>query len=160
MVRYRGSYLNKLQTEITPSILKAHKQISDGARFLWANYQSQQWTTFQGCYATEDDIYRKYHVWESSVAEISLNFFMELWEKENQHVNRKTEAEQQSRRIEKLCIKIRKLHNLRDLTGPSDDFIFPDDFSGCLENTPATNQSSKQHQFNEANDTPQHRRSS
>ena len=118
---------------------------------------SQESITFQGSYTTEDDIYRKYQVWASSRAAISLIKFMELlWDQQNQNVKRKTEAQQQSRRLEKLFIEIRKLHNLRDQTRPSDDFIFPDDFSGILENTTATNQSSKQNQFNQADHAPQY----
>ena len=63
---------------------------------------------------------------------------MELWEQQNQDVHRKTEAQQQSRHLQKLRIKIRKLHSLRDQTRPSDDFMFHDDLEGFLENTTAT----------------------
>ena len=48
--------------------------------------------------------------------QISLKKFMELWEQQNQDVHGKTEAQQQSRRLQKLSIEIRKLHNLRDQT--------------------------------------------
>ena len=47
-------------------------------------------------------------------------------------------AQQQSRRLQKLRIEIRKVHNLRDQTRPSDDFIFHDDPERFLENTTAT----------------------
>ena len=73
---------------------------------------SQEWLTLQGSYTTIDDIYRESYVWASSIVEISLQQFMELWEKRNQDVHGKTEAQQQSRRLEKLQIKIRKLQNI------------------------------------------------
>ena len=53
--------------------------------------------------------------------EISLKKFMELWEQRNQDVHGKTEAQQKSRRLQKLRIEIRKLHSLQDQTRPSDD---------------------------------------
>jgi len=63
---------------------------------------------------------------------------MELWEQRNQDVHGKKEAQQQSRRLQKLRIEIRKLHSLRDQTRPSDDFILHDDLKGFVENTTAT----------------------
>ena len=99
---------------------------------------SQDWLTLQGSYTTTDDIYREPYVWASSIVEISLQKFMELWEQRNQDVHGKTEAQQQSRRLEKLRIEIRKLHSLRNQTRPSDDFIFHDDLEGFLEKTTAT----------------------
>lgn len=70
--------------------------------------------------------------------EISLKKFMELWEQRNQDVHGKTEAQQQSRQLQKLRIEIRKLHDQRDQTRPSDDFIFHDDLEGFLETTTTT----------------------
>jgi len=58
---------------------------------------SQEWLTLQGSYTTTDDIYRESYVQASSIVEISLNKFMELWEQQNQDVEGKTEAKQQSR---------------------------------------------------------------
>ena len=99
---------------------------------------SQEWLTLQGSYTTTNNIYRESYVWASSIVEISLTKFMELWEQRNQDVHGKTEVQQQSRQLQKLRIEIRKLHNLRDQTRPSDDFIFHDDLDGFLENTTAT----------------------
>ena len=99
---------------------------------------SQEWLALQGSYNTDDDIYRESYVWASYIVEISIKKFMELWEQWNNDFHGKTEAQQQSRRLQKLRIEIRKLHNLRDQTQSSDDFIFHDDLKGFLENTIAT----------------------
>ena len=70
--------------------------------------------------------------------EISIKKFTDLWEQQNKDVHVKTGAQQQSRRLQKFRIEIRKLHNLRDHTRPSHDFIFHDDLKGLLENTTVT----------------------
>ena len=41
---------------------------------------SQEWFTLQDSYTTDDNIYRESYVWASSIVEISLKKFMELWE--------------------------------------------------------------------------------
>ena len=60
---------------------------------------------------------------------------MELWEQRNKGVHGKTEAQQQSIRLQNFRIEIRKLHNQRDQTRPSDDFMFHDDLERFLETT-------------------------
>ena len=65
-------------------------------------------------YTTNDDIYQESYVWASSIVEIYIKKFMELWEQRNQDIHGKTEAQQQSRRLQKLRIEIRKLHSLSD----------------------------------------------
>ena len=107
-------------------------QTNIGWRQLFMGRLSQEWLTLQGSYTTTDDIYRESYIWVSSIVEISLNQFTELWEQRNQDLHGKTEAQQQSRRLEKLGIEIRKLHSLGDQTRPSDDFIFHDDLEGFL----------------------------
>ena len=108
-------------------------QTNIGWRQIFMGRLSQDWLTLQGSYTTDDDIYRESYVMVSSIVEISLKKFMELWKERNQDVHGKTEAQQQSRWLQKLRIEIRKLPNLRDQTRPSDDFIFHDDLDGFLK---------------------------
>jgi len=65
---------------------------------------SQEWLTIQGSYTTNDDIYRESYVWTSSIVETSIKKFIELWEQGNKDVHGKTEAQQQSKRLQRLRI--------------------------------------------------------
>ena len=69
---------------------------------------------------------------------MSIESFIELWEQRNEDVNGKIQQQKQSRRLEKFSSEVRRLHSMRDLTRPSDDFIFHEDVEMFLEKATAT----------------------
>ena len=69
--------------------------------------------------------------------EVSIKSCIELWEQRNEEVHGKTEAQKQNRGLEKLSTEVQHLHSMRNLTRPSDEFIFHEDAELFLEKATA-----------------------
>ena len=108
-----------------------------GWRQIFMGRISQEWEKLQGSGPTINGKNREAYIWGASLVEVSIKSFMELWEQRNEEVHGKTEQQKQKKRLEKLSIEVRRLHSMRDLTRPSDDFIFHKDVEIFLEKATA-----------------------
>ena len=63
-------------------------------------------------------------MWGASIVEITLTYFIKLWELRNEEVHGKTVEQQESTRKTKLSIDARKLNDLKDKARPVDMGLF------------------------------------
>jgi hypothetical protein len=92
-----------------------------GWRHFFAGKILQEWLTLQAD-STNKTVGKKrdYYVWGASVVEITLKYFIKLWEQRNEEVYGKSTEQQETTRKTKLSIDARKLNNLKDKAHPVD----------------------------------------
>jgi hypothetical protein len=104
-----------------------------GWRHFFAGKITQEWLTLQAD-STNKSVGKKRdcYVWGASIVEITLKYFIILWEQRNEEVHGKTTEQQETTRKTKLSIDARKLNNLKDKTRPVDRDCFMQILKNCL----------------------------
>ena len=64
------------------------------------------------------------YTWGASIVQILLSQYIVLWELRNKEVHRKTKEHQERTRKERLKIEASQLNSMKDITRPSDMFLF------------------------------------
>ena len=64
------------------------------------------------------------YIWGASIVQILLSQYIVLWEPRNKEVHRKTKEHQERTRKERLKIEASQLNSMKDITRPSDMFLF------------------------------------
>jgi hypothetical protein len=96
-----------------------------GWRHFFAGKISQEWLKLHAG-STNKTIGKKRecYVWGASIVEITLKYFIRLWEQRNEEVHGKTTEQQETTRKSKLSIDARKLNKLKDKARPVDMGLF------------------------------------
>ena len=76
-------------------------------------------------------------MWEAAIVEVSLKWFLELWEICNNDVHGHTKTEQTTRLQTRHRITARRMMTQRPLVRPSDQWMFPTDPEAYLETATA-----------------------
>jgi hypothetical protein len=86
-----------------------------GWRHFFAGKITQEWLKLQAD-STNKTIGKKRdcYVWGASIVEITLKYFIKLWEQQNEEVHSKTTEQQETTGKTKLSIDARKLNSLKD----------------------------------------------
>jgi hypothetical protein len=86
-----------------------------GWRHFFEGKISQEWLKLQAG-STNKTVGKKWdcYVWGASIVEITLKYFIKLWEQRNEEVHGKTKEQQEITRKTKLSIDARKLNTLKD----------------------------------------------
>jgi hypothetical protein len=92
-----------------------------GWRHFFAGEITQEWLKLQAD-STNKTVEKKRdcYVWGASIVEITLKYFIKLWEHHNEGVHGKTTEQQETTRKTKLSIDARKLNSLKDKARPVD----------------------------------------
>jgi hypothetical protein len=80
---------------------------------------------------------RDCYVWGASIVEITLKYFIKLWEQRNGEVHGKTTEQYQTTRKTKLSINASKLNSMKDKARPVDMGLFHADIKSFLDNSTA-----------------------
>ena len=64
------------------------------------------------------------YTWGASIVQVLLSQYIVLWEPRNKEVHRKTKEHQERTRKERLKIEASQLNSMKDITRPSDMFLF------------------------------------
>jgi hypothetical protein len=106
-----------------------------GWRHFFAGKITQEWLKLQAD-STNKTVGKKRdcYVWGASIVEITLKYFIKLWEQRNEEVHGKTIEQQKTTRKTKLSINARKLYNLKDKARPVDIGLFHADIEEFLDN--------------------------
>jgi hypothetical protein len=109
-----------------------------GWRHFFAGKISQEWLKLQAG-STNKTVGKKRdcYVWGASIVEITLKYFIKLWEQRNEEVHGKTTEQQETTRKLKLSIDARKLNILKDKARPIDMGLFHADIEEYLDNSTA-----------------------
>ena len=76
-------------------------------------------------------------MWEATIVEVSLKWFLELWETRNNDVHGHTKTEQTTRLQTRHRITARRMMAQRPMVRPSDQWMFPTDPDAYLETATA-----------------------
>jgi hypothetical protein len=109
-----------------------------GLQHLFAGNISQEWLRLQAD-STNKTVGKKRdcYVWGASIVEITLKYFIKLWEQHNEEVHGKTTEQQETTRKTKLSIDARKPKSLKDKARPVDMGLFHADIESFLDNSTA-----------------------
>ena len=68
-----------------------------GWKHLFMGHFSTEWTTTHGTFKTPSGTVREAYMWEAAIVEVSLKWFLKLWETRNNDVHGHTKTEQTTR---------------------------------------------------------------
>jgi hypothetical protein len=109
-----------------------------GWRHFFAGKFSQEWLKLQAGSANKTvGKKRDCYVWGASIVEITLKYFIKLWEQRNEEVHGKTTEKQETTRKSKFSIDVRKLNKMKDKARPVDMGLLHADIEEFLDNSTA-----------------------
>ena len=109
------------------------RQGTIGWRQIFNNRISRHWLGHQGNTKTLQGRLRMNYIWGASIVETCLRMMIELWEMRKEEVYEKEEVTKQQKRKEKAATSVRKLHNLQEITHPSNVKLFYEDVEKEIE---------------------------
>jgi hypothetical protein len=109
-----------------------------GWRHFFAGKISQEWLQLQEN-STNKTIGKKRdcYVWGASVVEVTLTYFIKLWELRNEEVHGKSVEQQERTRKTKLSTDVRKLNAQKDKARPADMGLFHNDIEEFIDSSTA-----------------------
>jgi hypothetical protein len=107
-----------------------------GWRHFFAGKITQEWLKLQSD-STKKTVGKKRdcYVWGASIVEITLKYFIKLWEQRNEEVHGKTTEQQETTKKTKLSIDARELNSLKDKARLVDMGLFHADTEEFLDNS-------------------------
>jgi len=102
-------------------------QTAIGWHHVFMGHFSTEWSATHGPFQTPSGTVREAYMWEAAIVEVSLKWFLDLWETRNTDIHGHTKTEQTTRLQTQHRITARRMMTQQPLVRPSDQWMFPND---------------------------------